>query len=90
MVCLLRLNGLVMRFEAPDSRNRWDSPVFTVHASDSVPFDQVHQMLYDRQPPPPNLSTLPVSNKHVIVCYGITNVYFISEMLHVEKCDTIL
>jgi len=56
-----------MRFEAPDSRNRWDSPVFTVNASDSVPFDQVHDMLYHRQPPPPNLSTLPVSNQHILL-----------------------
>jgi len=65
--CLLRLNGLVMRFEAPDSRNRWDSPVFTVHASESIPCDDIHQVLYHRQPPPPNLSTLPVSRELISV-----------------------
>jgi len=67
VMCLLRLNDLVMRFEAPDSRNRWDSPVFTVHTADPVPFDQVHQVLYHRPPAPPNLSTLPVSSKHLLV-----------------------
>jgi len=56
----------MMRFEAPDSRNRWDSPVFTVHPADSLPFDQVHQVLYHRQAPPPNLSTLPVSNEYLL------------------------
>ena len=65
VMCLLRLSDLVMRFEVPDSRNRWDSPVFTVHAAGSVPFDQVHQVLYHRPPAPPNLSTLPVSSKHL-------------------------
>jgi len=54
-----------MRFESPDSRNRWDSPVFTVHAADFLPFDDIHQVLYHRQPAPPNLSTLPVSNEHL-------------------------
>lgn len=53
------LEGLVMRFEAPDSRNRWDSPVFNVHASDSLPYDHIYDVLFARQPPPPNLSTLP-------------------------------
>lgn len=62
-LCLRRLDGLVMRFEAPDSRNRWDSPMFIVHATDAVPCDQVYDVLYARLPPPPNLSTLPVSNE---------------------------
>jgi len=78
--CLNSLDGLVMRFEAPDSRNRWDSPVFTIHASDSVPFDQVHRVLYDRQPPPPNLSTLPVSHEHVHSLSRIINVQSTSEV----------
>ena len=65
-MCLFRLSDLVSRFEVPDSRNRWDSPIFTVHATDSVPFDQVHQVLYHRVPAPPNLSTLPVSIKHLL------------------------
>ena len=66
VMCLLRLSDLVMRFEAPDSRNRWDSPVFTVHPTDSIPFDQVYQVLYHRLPAPPNLSTLPVSIKRLL------------------------
>lgn len=57
----VRLEGLIMRFEAPNPCNRWDSPVFSVHASESLPCDQLHDVLFARQPPPPNLSTLPVS-----------------------------
>jgi protein KTI12 len=48
-----------MRFEAPDSRNRWDSPVFTVEPGNDLPFEQIHDALFLRKAPPPNLSTLP-------------------------------
>ena len=50
-------DGLVMRFEAPDSRNRWDSPLFVVHPDDPLPGEAVMASLLDRKPPPPNLST---------------------------------
>jgi tRNA uridine 5-carbamoylmethylation protein Kti12 len=26
------MDELIMRFEAPDSKNRWDSPLFTIQA----------------------------------------------------------
>lgn len=58
---LIRLEGLVMRYEAPDSRNRWDSPLFVVHATDDLPLSDISDALLRRKPPPPNLSTLPVS-----------------------------
>lgn len=56
-----RFDGLVMRFEAPDSKNRWDNPTFVVHPADPLPTEQIHEALFLRAPPPPNLSTLPVS-----------------------------
>lgn len=52
-------DGLVMRFEAPDSKNRWDNPTFVVHPADPLPTEQIHEALFLRAPPPPNLSTLP-------------------------------
>lgn len=50
-------DGLVMRFESPDSRNRWDSPLFVVHPDDHLPCEDMVGALLDRKPPPPNLST---------------------------------
>lgn len=50
-------DALALRFEPPDSRNRWDSPLFTVLPGDSVPFDQAHSVLFERKAPPPNQST---------------------------------
>uniref|UniRef100_A0A3B3S5I2 Protein KTI12 homolog n=1 Tax=Paramormyrops kingsleyae TaxID=1676925 RepID=A0A3B3S5I2_9TELE len=51
------LDALVMRFEAPDSRNRWDSPLFTVQHDDSLPFEAISDAIFHRKAPPPNQST---------------------------------
>lgn len=56
----VRFDGLVMRFEPPDSRNRWDSPLFIVHLDEQLPFEQIYEALFINKAPPPNHSTLPV------------------------------
>lgn len=50
-------DGLVLRYEVPDSRNRWDSPMVTVIDVEKIPFEDVEAALYSRKPPPPNLAT---------------------------------
>lgn len=52
-----RFDGLVQRFEAPDSRNRWDSPLFTLHWDEELPLEAVWEALRGRKAPPPNLAT---------------------------------
>ena len=44
----------VMRFESPENRNRWDSPLFVVLPEDELPCQQIYDALYDRKAPPPN------------------------------------
>ncbi len=51
------LDALILRFEAPDSRNRWDSPLFTIQQEDSLPFEAISDALFKRKAPPPNQST---------------------------------
>ncbi|XP_016109147.1 protein KTI12 homolog [Sinocyclocheilus grahami] len=51
------LDALILRFEAPDSRNRWDSPLFTIQQGDSLPFEAICDALFKRKAPPPNQST---------------------------------
>ncbi|RXG51038.1 Protein KTI12-like protein [Armadillidium vulgare] len=46
-----------MRYEPPDSRNRWDFPMFGVLPDEPLPFENIYGALYDRKPPPPNQST---------------------------------
>lgn len=54
-------DGLVMRYEPPDGRNRWDSPLFTIQPNDELPFDNITAALFERKAPPPNKSTQSVS-----------------------------
>uniref|UniRef100_A0A8C1ABR2 Protein KTI12 homolog n=1 Tax=Cyprinus carpio carpio TaxID=630221 RepID=A0A8C1ABR2_CYPCA len=51
------LDALILRFEAPDSRNRWDSPLFTIQQEDLLPFEAICDALFKRKAPPPNQST---------------------------------
>ncbi|XP_053319231.1 protein KTI12 homolog [Spea bombifrons] len=50
-------DALVQRFEAPDSRNRWDSPLFTLHMDDELPVEPICNAIFHRKAPPPNQST---------------------------------
>jgi len=50
-------DALLLRYEAPDSRNRWDSPLFVINFNDEIPFDEIMASLYKRKAPKPNLST---------------------------------
>ena len=51
------LDALIMRFEAPDSRSRWDSPLFTMYPDDPLPCEAICVAIFDRKAPPPNQST---------------------------------
>ncbi|XP_061414565.1 protein KTI12 homolog [Lethenteron reissneri] len=51
-------DALVMRFEAPDSRNRWDSPLITVQPLDAFPLEAVCDALFHRKAPVQNQATL--------------------------------
>lgn len=50
-------DALVMRYEIPDSKNRWDLPLFITSAEDELKFDEIYKMLYEVKAPKPNLST---------------------------------
>lgn len=50
-------DALVMRFESPDSHNRWDSPLFVLHPDDPLPGADILAALLSRKAPPPNRST---------------------------------
>ncbi|KAL0074164.1 chromatin associated protein KTI12 [Phycomyces blakesleeanus] len=60
---------LVTRYEEPEARNRWDSPLFTVIYDDKeIPGDKIWDAVILRKPPPPNLSTVtkPVSDTNYV------------------------
>ncbi|XP_014244356.1 protein KTI12 homolog [Cimex lectularius] len=50
-------DALHLRYEAPDNRNRWDSPLVTLQAGDLLNGLSIYEALFLRKPPPPNQST---------------------------------
>ncbi|XP_034946191.1 protein KTI12 homolog [Chelonus insularis] len=53
-------DSLITRYEPPDSKNRWDAPLFSVTLHDKLPLDDIYKSLYLVKPPKPNMSTEPV------------------------------
>ncbi|XP_042853087.1 protein KTI12 homolog [Panthera tigris] len=52
------MEALTLRFEAPDSRNRWDRPLFTlVGLEEPLPLAEIRAALFENQAPPPHQST---------------------------------
>ncbi|XP_051026920.1 protein KTI12 homolog [Acomys russatus] len=52
------LESLALRFEAPDSRNRWDRPLFTVVGlEEPLPLAEIRAALFENRAPPPHQST---------------------------------
>ncbi|XP_042642318.1 protein KTI12 homolog [Tyto alba] len=44
-------------FEAPDPRNRWDRPLFTVRGEEPLPLAAIRAALFESAPPPPHRAT---------------------------------
>lgn len=54
-------DALLLRYENPDSKNRWDAPLFLVFPEQQLDKDAVLNCLFNKAPPPPNMSTQNVS-----------------------------
>nr|XP_026695236.1 protein KTI12 homolog [Ciona intestinalis] len=51
------LDGLMQRFEAPNSMSRWDSPLFTINPDDKLPSQDICDAIFKTKKQKPNLST---------------------------------
>ncbi|CAF0741072.1 unnamed protein product [Didymodactylos carnosus] len=61
-------DALTQRFEPPDGKNRWDSPLFEITPEMNLPCEQIIDFLLNKRPPPPNKSTvnLPISDTNFL------------------------
>lgn len=50
-------DALVMRYETPDNKNRWDAPLFSMMPEDDINFNDIYKSLYEVKAPKPNQST---------------------------------
>ena len=65
---------LIMRFEPPDSQNRWDAPLFSIRPEDEIPFEEINDALFCRKAPPPNQSTMSTPLSSVNFLYELDKV----------------
>lgn len=61
------MEALKMRFEEPHGNNRWDAPLFTIFPETSLHFEAIYSSLFEKGPPPPNLSTQNVREFDVLM-----------------------
>ncbi|XP_008196615.1 protein KTI12 homolog isoform X2 [Tribolium castaneum] len=50
-------DALLMRYEDPDGKNRWDSPLFVVFPGQELDKSAIMSCLFDSEPVVPNMST---------------------------------
>mmetsp|Transcript_16154 Transcript_16154/g.26633 ORF Transcript_16154/g.26633 Transcript_16154/m.26633 type:complete len:124 (+) Transcript_16154:391-762(+) len=43
------MEGLFMRYESPDPRSKWDSPLFVLHPDEMPPYDEIIDALLKRK-----------------------------------------
>lgn len=50
-------DALIMRYEDPDPKNRWDSPLFYSYLDKELDLKAVSDCLFLKKPPPKNMAT---------------------------------
>ncbi|XP_029672227.1 protein KTI12 homolog isoform X1 [Formica exsecta] len=67
-------DSLVARYETPDSKNRWDYPLFAITPEDELMFDEIYKSLYQVKSPKPNQSTQCVSISFFSSFFPVSNI----------------
>lgn len=91
------LSALLMRYEAPDDKNRWDSPLIAIQTNDPTPLEDIQNAVLNKKAPKSNKSTLYIplsSNTYLFELDKITQTV-IQEILSKQEstlsmlsCDT--
>ncbi|XP_059474627.1 protein KTI12 homolog [Neocloeon triangulifer] len=55
-------DNLLERYECPDSKNRWDSPLFMVQSDEDIDFDSIAKCLLEGRAAKANQSTVMMNN----------------------------
>nr|CAG4643373.1 EOG090X0A11 [Ilyocryptus agilis] len=84
-------NALVERYEAPDGRNRWDSPLFTIQLEDELPIQEIIASLFDRKAPVPNQSTqsLPLTSTNFLYELDCVTQQIVNRVVEAQKTSMI-
>lgn len=81
-------DALHLRYEVPDSRNRWDSPLFCLQSHEDIPITAIYEVLFLRKPPPPNQSTQtnPLSSANFLHELDKITQAIVGEIISAKKC----
>ncbi|XP_053203227.1 protein KTI12 homolog [Panonychus citri] len=84
-------NELHLRYEAPNSQNRWDSPHFVFSNSFEASFDEIKSAIIDKKPLKPNQSTQsqPLSEANFLYELDSQTKQIIDEIIKVQKLGSI-
>ncbi|KAJ8679939.1 hypothetical protein QAD02_015726 [Eretmocerus hayati] len=75
------------QYEVPDSKNRWDSPLFIVNPEDEMPCDKIFSSLFEVKAPKPNMSTQspPVSANNYLYDMDRVTQEIVTEILSAKQ-----
>jgi protein KTI12 len=81
------MTALNMRFEPPESKNRWDSTLFTMTPGQELPYEEISNVLFSQKAPPPNKSTLnkPLSDTNFLHDIDKTTQEIINFILNLQS-----
>ena len=81
------IQELVMRYEAPISSNRWDSPLYLVLKDGAVDCDAIYDSLFNKKPPAPNQSTqnAPLSSTNFVYELDKQTQCVVSSIMEAQK-----
>nr|CAG4634940.1 EOG090X0A11 [Alona affinis] len=84
-------DALIMRYEAPEGRNRWDSPLFTIQLEDELPFKAIAGALYESKAPTPNQSTqsLPLTSTNFLYELDCVTQEIVNRVVEAQKTSLI-
>ncbi|KAG5887931.1 hypothetical protein JTB14_003027 [Gonioctena quinquepunctata] len=80
-------DALLMRYEDPDIRNRWDSPLFMVFPDHTLDIEEISESLFRKGRPKPNMSTQNPPLKSTNFLYDLDQVtkQIVDELIKVKN-----
>ncbi|CAG9818488.1 unnamed protein product [Phaedon cochleariae] len=83
-------DALVMRFEEPDGKNRWDSPLFMIFPEQELDLNGIYACLFKKNLPKPNMSTQNPPLKSTNFLYDLDQVTknIVEELIKVKNSGT--
>ncbi|CAH1968214.1 unnamed protein product [Acanthoscelides obtectus] len=80
-------DALLMRYEEPDGRNRWDAPLFMIFPDQTLSKDDIYAALFKKKLPKPNMATQnpPLSSTNFLYDLDQTTKTIVDSLIKVKN-----